>query len=323
MAGYWTNSLKESAAERAYWLADVIRRLSPPLYSLFEKRGFSRWESHLFMLSDNERVKKYQQAIDRIVRKDSMVLDCGTGTGFLAFLSAKKGARVYAVEFSDMIKTAKDIAKRNGLDNITFIKKSIFHLKDLPKFDVITSEFIGPAIIEERVIEKARHLKKFLKKGGRLVPERIEIYAAPIETEDMGLLFWKDFHGVDFGSFYYLALDEPQFLNTLGTKIKMLSPMRKVYTIDFYDLKDSVKIERKFKIDKPGRFCGFVIFYRIVLAKGVYITAFLGDSKSEFKPFFLPSKQLMRAEKGDSIGLSMKSVSENSKWRWDFELLKK
>ena len=323
MAGYWKNSLKESASGHAYWLTDVVRRLSPPFYSLFERMGFSKWESHLFMLSDKERVEKYHQAIDRTVRKGSLVLDCGTGTGFLAFLSAKKGARVYAVEFSDMIKTAKDIAKRNGLENIKFIKKSIFHLKDLPKFDVITSEFVGPAIIEERIIEKTRYLKKFLKKSGRLIPERIEIYAAPVETNDLGLLFWKDFHGVDFSSFYYLALDEPQFLNNPRMHMRMLSPIRRVHTIDFYDLKDSVEIERSFKVDKPGRFCGFVCFYRIVLSKGVYISAFLGDSKSEFKPFFLPSKQLMRAEKGDSIGLSLKSVSDNSKWRWDFELIKK
>lgn len=323
MAGYWKNYLKESVVGHAYLLTDAIRKISPPFYSLFERMGFSKWESHLFMLSDKDRVEKYRQAIEKTIKKGSMVLDCGTGTGFLAFMSAKKGANVTAVEFSDMIKTAKDIAKRNGLTNITFIKKSIFHLKDLPKFDVITSEFVGLDVIEERIIEKTRFLKKFLKKGGKLIPESVEIYAAPIETEDIGLLFWKDFHGIDFSSFYYLALDDPQFISNPRMRMKMLSPMRKVYTIDFYDLKDSVKIERGFKIDKPGRFCGFMIFYRIVLAKGVYITAFLGDSKSEFKSFFLPSKQLMHAEKGDSIGLSMKSVSENSKWRWDFELIKK
>lgn len=78
---------------------------------------------HAGMLFDEERVGKYSDAIQQVVKKGDIVADIGTGTGLLAFLYLKVGAkRVHAIERSSAIKWAKKIADRNR-----FSDKIIFH----------------------------------------------------------------------------------------------------------------------------------------------------------------------------------------------------
>ena len=51
------------------------------------------------LLSQRSRLSKFEQALQRTVTEESYVVDLGTGTGVLAMLAAKAGARrVTAVE---------------------------------------------------------------------------------------------------------------------------------------------------------------------------------------------------------------------------------
>ena len=56
--------------------------------------------------------------------KDKIVLDIGAGTGILSIFAAKAGAKhVYAIEFAEIAIFAKEIVRKNGLqDKITVIK---------------------------------------------------------------------------------------------------------------------------------------------------------------------------------------------------------
>lgn len=69
-----------------------------------------------------------------------MVLDYGTGTGFLAIVSAKKGARVVAIDKSPLaIKCAKYNAQQNNVSNqIDFrISNNLSAIRKTEKFDLI------------------------------------------------------------------------------------------------------------------------------------------------------------------------------------------
>jgi ribosomal protein L11 methylase PrmA len=56
--------------------------------------------------------------------KDKIVLDIGAGTGILSIFAARAGAKhVYAIEFAEIAIFAKEIIRKNGLENkITVIK---------------------------------------------------------------------------------------------------------------------------------------------------------------------------------------------------------
>ncbi len=48
---------------------------------------------HAGMLYDEERVSKYSTAVSQVVKNGDVVADIGTGTGLLAFLCLKAGAK--------------------------------------------------------------------------------------------------------------------------------------------------------------------------------------------------------------------------------------
>ncbi|MGA9378220.1 MAG: 50S ribosomal protein L11 methyltransferase, partial [Phormidium sp.] len=76
------------------------------------------------MIADKGRMDAYVKALRQTVKPDSVVVDIGTGTGIFALLACQFGAKkVYAIEPSDAIQVAKEIAGKNGYgDRIIFIQ---------------------------------------------------------------------------------------------------------------------------------------------------------------------------------------------------------
>ena len=81
---------------------------------------------HAALLRDTTRIDRYDRAIRQLVRPGMVVLDVGTGTGILALLAARRGARVHAVESGPIIGLARQLAAGNGLAD-----RIVFHHGDL------------------------------------------------------------------------------------------------------------------------------------------------------------------------------------------------
>src|SRR5688572_21352901 len=76
------------------------------------------------MIADRVRVSAFAKALELAIRRDSVVLDLGTGTGIFALLACRLGARrVFAVEPDGVIEVARETARANGYeDRIEFIQ---------------------------------------------------------------------------------------------------------------------------------------------------------------------------------------------------------
>ncbi len=86
----------------------------------------------------------------------------------LGFFACQSGAaHVYAVEHSDAILLAQQIAQTNGFaDRITFLRQDIFKVQLPERVDVLLSELIGKGLLgqqQERIISHCR--QHFLKRG--------------------------------------------------------------------------------------------------------------------------------------------------------------
>lgn len=180
--------------------------------------SYSSFHIHEEMLKDTVRTRTYQRAImdNPEVFKDKIVLDIGAGTGILSIFAAKAGAKhVYAIEFAEIALFAKEIIERNGLqDKITVIKGKMEEI-ELPvkNVDIIISEWMGYFLLYESMLDSVLFARdKYLVPGGKLLPDRAQLYIAAIEDEhykNQKKEFWNDVYGVDMSCMTPTVMKEP------------------------------------------------------------------------------------------------------------------
>ncbi|RBW52494.1 hypothetical protein DS906_20775 [Ruegeria sp. A3M17] len=149
--------------------------------------GYDQIGMHFRMLSDRMRMDTFQRAISNVVKPGDVVCDFGTGSGVLAMLACRAGAsKVYAIDRSNFIKTAAELCKANGFeDRITFLKTDA-RTVDLPEtVDVLISEWLGNAALEENMLPPLIGLRdRVLKPAGIMLPGIVRIMAAPVRASN-------------------------------------------------------------------------------------------------------------------------------------------
>jgi type I protein arginine methyltransferase len=168
---------------------------------------------HLNMLNDRARTSGFLECIRATVQSGDVVLDIGTGTGVYAMAAAQAGARhVYAIEAGPIARVARQLFRANGLDRqITLLRGLSTRLWLPERADVLISEVIGNEPLAEGVLRITRDaLRRLVKPGGLLIPERIKIYGQPVSIpeDDLNKIAvsggtlhqWHSWYGLDFNS---------------------------------------------------------------------------------------------------------------------------
>lgn len=134
------------------------------------------------MVNDPRRTAPLMRAVNRVVRQGDIVVDIGTGTGILAIAAARGGAgRVWAI---DCDPEALCIAKKSAenakvADRITFIEALSLDVDIPKKADVILCETVGSFAFDENILVTIADAKRrFLKRGGRIMPMHVELWGA-------------------------------------------------------------------------------------------------------------------------------------------------
>ncbi len=166
---------------------------------------FDNIYEHEKMLADRSRVDTYKKAIIKHIGPNDTVIDLGTGSGILSFFAAQNNAKkIYAIDHGNIIALAKEISARNGFDNIVFEKANSRTFNPPEKVDVILHEQIGDDLFDENMIENILDLKqRALKKGGRILPGKFELYLEPVslKAEYRVPYIWEQkLYGIDFSS---------------------------------------------------------------------------------------------------------------------------
>lgn len=136
-------------------------------------------------LTDKRRTLKFQEAINRSIKPGDVVLDSGTGSGILALMAARAGAKkVIAVEFDPFIAqlAAKNFAQ-NGYAGVIDIVVGDVRNANFPSntvFDVVIMEMLTTGMIDEFQIWAINNLHKkgYVGPQTRFIPQRQDSYVA-------------------------------------------------------------------------------------------------------------------------------------------------
>ena len=288
-----------------------------------EQLNFFPLTSHRMMLDDRVRMRAYAAAIKESVAPGDIVADLGTGTGVLAFLSAKHGARkVVGFDASELIETARQVKDRcfPNLD-ISFRKIDLLTGR-LPRLraDMMVFEMLGSFGIDENtiaIVQRAR--SRLLKPGGRILPQRLRINVCPVE--DASLAEWlnrwrKRIYGIDLSPYLRVAYNNAYLV--YGHKMKRLGAPQCIARFDFRRARDGDRrATARFRISAPGELHGFVSWFEADLVPGRVLSSDPWRRPTHWGNVLFPIGSGVRVARGDKVtfSLSMRNAAIHE-WRW-------
>lgn len=221
---------------------------------------------HYAMINDHDRNEFYHAALQKYVNETSVVLEIGTGSGLLAMIAAKAGAKsVVAVEANKhMCEVANNNIRSNGLeDRITVINKlstevtAEEHLAEGKRANVLVSEILGTLLLGESALEYvADTRKRLLTPDAIIVPACGCQYATLIESEDLqSITAVNSWGGFDLSGFnamqdtVSLVFTKQFGFRFSSIRHKAIAPRIAVAEVDFYvDSPGFLPLEKRIRL---------------------------------------------------------------------------
>lgn len=283
---------------------------------------------HGAMIADKTRNNALNSAIKAIVKAGDVVIDIGTGTGLLAMLAARMGARrVYALECSAIANAAKQLVNLNHLsDVITVIHSSSFQWEANELADVILCETLGFSALDENfrlTILDARD--RMLRPGGILLPSRIKIWVVPVDSSDsvVDLTTLDDILGLEFTPLADI------FRKTYQRRYipyeEELALPETVFDLDCYLIANSANLLSctQFKITRKGLLTGFGLWFEAELAKDLHLNSRKPELDNHWAQTYMPLPSAIPVEPGMHIAfkLEMRDQWNNFFMLWEAQAL--
>jgi len=282
------------------------------------------------MLNDLTRNRAFQEAIQKVVNEESIVLDLGAGTGLLSLYASKAGAkRVWAIERNpETAKIAEQIIETNDDRKvIQIIRARSQDVRYDPscqnpvsdwcipeKVNVLISETLATDVNGEYWLGSLLDMKR----RGLLAPDVVII---PSSVEVFGQGVWSGYgmpEGNQLSGFDYSAMAPKRSYEV--TEIEMSSISHRNITgivslVEFdyqsaspYNSPSVPGVWPQVLVTSPavegGWLNGMVMWWRAKLAEGVYYETKQGILSAWQQKLFVMTKSY-KVEKGESIDIGL------------------
>lgn len=263
------------------------------------------------MVSDSHRTRAFAQAIASVVRKGDLVLDVGTGTGILAMLAARAGAKkVWAIDQAEVSRTAANLVKANGLQNKVKILRGLAADLELPKrVDVLVSEWLGNfAFVESMMDDVLLARDANLAEGGVMLPSHVAAVLAPVDDSYLyfaeGPGYWRNpIEGLDFSQLEALEIEQGRVNQLRVEPTSLLAEGADLVEVDLLTANSdspwtSGRIE--FEVVRDGVLTGFCGWFRAQLAPDVVLDTSPRHPETHWSQSYFPFPP-RRVRKGSKV----------------------
>ncbi len=276
-----------------------------------------RIEYHRTLIADHIRIAAFHEALSRSIEKGrTTVADIGTGTGLLAFLAAKLGAKkVWAYETAEIGAVAEKLKTVNRMRAVELVPGRSTEIIEPEPADVVVTETLGNFALEEFLIEtmndaRARHLKP----GGVLIPGRVEQFAAPVTSPRIRdeLCAWDRIgHGLDFGPAREMSLNNV-YIRTLAPA-ELLNEGRAAQCWDRVDFYEKNRLSRRgtlrWEITQPSTVHGLAVWWTAELVPGVPLSTSPLAPPTHWEQLFFPALEPIELAQGETLVAEIRSRS--------------
>ncbi|RKH05874.1 class I SAM-dependent methyltransferase [Corallococcus praedator] len=283
------------------------------------------------VLADTQRVETWRRAVERYVRPNHVVVDVKAGTGLRTFLAAHQHPRrLYAVDDSRMLDTAQWVARRNGLERIDFVREPTGHFQPPEKVDVLLHDLLGDALFDAGLVPRMLDLRsRLLKRGGRILPNRFEVFVEPVQLRDeacVPFIWTQQLPNVDFRCLQSLReAMSPSYFTRLVRSYEvdhLLCEPEAAFSFDLETMRadglpSRVHIRRP--VEEDGRVDGFCLFYKVAFDSELDFTV------SPLRERNATAMTLLRVEPREfsryetlDFQLQLPDPADPRTWRWQF-----
>ena len=274
-------------------------------------------ESQRRLLADRIRNQAYAEAISRaVVPKRSRVADLGTGTGFLAILCERAGARsVWACDGdAGVIRLARQTAKDNR-SRIRLVHGHSTELAPPEPVDLVVSEVLGHFAGEEHLVESLIDAQRWLAPGGRMIPAAVEQVLCPVvgETVQRGIDVFAGHQGIDLAAARNVALQNG-YVRSVPVA-ELLDGGRAAQVIDRMRFPGDEASRRSGKAVwtlPAGPVHGLCLWWDAELWEGVALSTSPLAPPTHWEQIYLPLSQALPAKAGDRLECELRFDT-----RWD------
>ena len=198
-------------------------------------------EWHVPMMNEQHRNQAYYDALKAVVMDKSTVFEIGTGSGLLAMMAAKLGAKqVTTCETVPLIaETAQQIIKDNKFEStIKVISKKSTDINIGAEFeakaDILVSEIFSSELLGEHVLPSLEDAKRrLLKPNGKVIPAAGSIMIALFTGDDIRKnLMVEDSFGFNLQHFNSVV-SKKRMIARNDLNIELLSEGIAAFSFDF------------------------------------------------------------------------------------------
>lgn len=264
------------------------------------------------LLGDRTRNAAFHAALKRVIRKGkSVVLDIGSGTGFLSFLAERLGAKeCWLVESGDVADLGETLAVANGMERCRFVHAYSGDVP-LPNGDVVVSETLGNYALEEGIIDTMNDARSYLKKGGALIPSSLKQFACPVTSPRIqrSIDVWNVGYGLDMEAARAISLQN-MYVKTLK-KSDLLNAGKAAVAWDAIDFRDENSNVRSASLDwsiaKNTVIHGIALWWEATLVPGIAISTSPLARPTHWEQIYLPLLQPIPCRRGDILHVRIES----------------